>query len=242
MTKKMKLILVGITVLMLTGCSEKDLRQTYEIITASAEEVPLTQSEVVAALKDSLSRGISKGALVASAKDGYFGNPRLKIEFPTEVRKVEKALRKIGFGKDVDRFVKQLNRSAEKAATKAKPIFIKAITSMTIRDAFEILNGAEDAATRYLMRTTGDELREQFQPIVSDTLKETSATRYYGDIVKKYNQLPYVSDVDPDLEAYATDRAITGLFVIIADEEASIRANPGARTTKLLRRVFGSLD
>jgi hypothetical protein len=113
---------------------------------------------------------------------------------------------------------------------------------MTIRDAFDILNGAEDAATQYLIRTTGDDLREQFLPVVSDTLQETSATRYYGDIVNKYNQLPLVSDVDPDLEAYATDRAIEGLFVLIADEEARIRANPGARTTKLLRRVFGSLD
>ena len=242
MNRIMRLIPIGIVVLILAGCSEKDLRQAYEIVSASAEEVPLTNSEVVAALKDSLSRGISKGAHIASAKDGYYGNPRLKIEFPTEVRKVDEALRKIGFGKDVDRFVMQLNRSAEKAAAKSKPIFIKAITSMTIRDAFDILNGAEDAATQYLIRTTGDDLREQFLPVVSDTLQETSATRYYGDIVNKYNQLPFVSDVDPDLEAYATDRAIAGLFVLIADEEASIRANPGARTTKLLRRVFGSLD
>jgi hypothetical protein len=238
----MRLITIGIVVLVLAGCSEKDLRQAYEIVSASAEEVPLTSAEVVAALKDSLSRGISKGALIASAKDGYYGNPRLKIPFPTEVQKVEEALRKIGFGKDVDRFVMQLNRGAEKAAAKSKPIFIKAITSMTIRDAFDILNGAEDAATQYLIRTTGDDLREQFLPVVSDTLQETSATRYYGDIVNKYNQLPFVNDVDPDLEAYATDRAIAGLFVLIADEEASIRANPAARTTKLLRRVFGSLD
>ncbi len=238
----MRLIPIGIVVLVLAGCSEKDLRQAYEIVSASAEEVPLTSAEVVAALKDSLSRGISKGALIASAKDGYYGNLRLKIPFPTEVQKVEEALRKIGFGKDVDRFVMQLNRGAEKAAAKSKPIFIKAITSMTIRDAFDILNGAEDAATQYLIRTTGDDLREQFLPVVSDTLQETSATRYYGDIVNKYNQLPFVNDVDPDLEAYATDRAIAGLFVLIADEEASIRANPAARTTKLLRRVFGSLD
>ncbi len=242
MNRIMRLIPIGIVVLILAGCSEKDLRQAYETVSASAEEVPLTNSEVVAALKDSLSRGISKGAHIASAKDGYYGNPQLKIEFPTEVRKVEKALRKIGFGKDVDRFVMQLNRGAEKAAAKSKPIFIKAITSMTIRDAFDILNGAEDAATQYLIRTTGDDLREQFLPVVSDTLQQTSATRYYGDIVNKYNQLPLVNDVDPDLEAYATDRAIAGLFVLIADEEASIRANPAARTTKLLRRVFGSLD
>jgi hypothetical protein len=238
----MKLLVIGLTVLALTGCSEKDLRETIEIINASVEEVPLTQAEVSAALKDSLSKGISRGALEASARDGYLGNPRLKIEFPPEVKQVEKALRKIGLGKDVDRFVRQLNRSAEKAATKAKPIFIKAITSMTIRDAFEILNGETDAATQYLMRTTGNELRKQFRPIVSDKLGETSATLYYGDIVSKYNQLPLVKKVDPDLEAYATDKAIAGLFVLIAKEEANIRANPRARTTQLLRRVFGSLD
>jgi hypothetical protein len=113
---------------------------------------------------------------------------------------------------------------------------------MTIRDGFKILNGAPDAATQYLVRTTGKDLRKQFLPIVSDTLEETKATRYYGDIVKKYNQLPYVSKIDPDLEGYATDRAIAGLFLLIAEEEANIRANPGARTSKLLRRVFGSLD
>lgn len=229
-------------IVMLAGCSEKDLRQAYEVLTESTENAPLTTTEVVAALKDSLSQGISKGALIASARDGYYGNPRLKIEFPPEVSKVEEALRKIGFGKDVDRFVKQLNRGAEKAATKAKPIFIKAITSMTIEDAFGILNGADDAATQYLVRTTGGELRRQFLPIVSDTLQQTKATRYYGDIVNKYNQLPLVDDVDPDLESYATDQAIAGLFVLIADEEARIRANPAARTTELLQRVFGSLD
>ena len=113
---------------------------------------------------------------------------------------------------------------------------------MTIQDAFEILNGADNAATQYLVRTTGGELRQQFLPIVSDTLQQTKATRYYGDIVNKYNQLPLVDDVDPDLESYATDRAIAGLFVLIADEEARIRANPAARTTELLQRVFGSLD
>lgn len=242
MTNFTSLVAVVITVFVLAGCSEKDLRQAYQIYTESAEEVPLTSTEVVAALKDSLARGISKGAQIASAKNGYYGNPRLKIEFPPKVRKVEETLRKIGFGNEVDRFVKQLNRSAEKAATRAKPIFIKAITSMTISDAFEILNGSEDAATQYLVRNTGDALREQFLPIVSDTLQETSATRYYGDIVSKYNQLPFVNDVDPDLEAYATDRAIAGLFVLVADEEARIRADPAARTTQLLRRVFGSLD
>jgi len=238
----MKRLIICLALLALAGCSEKDLREAVEAINASIEEVPLSQAEVSAGLKDALSRGISRGAAVASAKDGYLGNPELIIPFPDEVKQVEKALRKLGLGKDVDRFVKQLNRSAERAATKAKPIFIKAITSMTIRDAFDILNGDVDAASRYLERKTGADLRKQFRPVVSEKLEETSATRYYGEIVNKYNQIPLVKKVDPDLEAYATDRAIEGLFLLIAKEEANIRANPRARTTQLLRRVFGSLD
>ena len=237
-----KPIVIAAVLLVLAGCSEKDLRQAYELVDAGAAEVPLTRAEVVAGLKDSLARGISKGAAQAAAENGYYGDSRLRIPFPPEIDKVEKTLREAGFGNEVDRFVRQLNRGAEKAAARAKPIFIKAITSMTIGDAFEILNGPPDAATQYLMRTTGDDLRAEFRPVVRDKLEETSATRYYGDVVSTYNKLPFVSKVDTDLETYATDRAIEGLFLLIADEEANIRENPGARTTKLLRRVFGSLD
>ncbi len=224
------------------GCSEKDLREAIEILEASAQEVPLTRTEVVQGLKDALARGISRGAAVAGVRDGYLGNPRIRIPFPEEVVQVEKALRGIGLGDEVDRFVRQLNRSAERAATRAKPIFIEAITAMTIGDAFEILNGADDAATQYLQRTTGDDLRAAFRPVIAEKLAETSTTRYYADIVERYNRIPLVKKVDPDLEAYATDKAIEGLFLLIAEEEANIRANPRARTTELLRRVFGSLD
>ena len=237
----MKIFITVLLMLGLAACSEKDIRQTIEIINESVEEVPLTKAEVSAALKDSLSRGISKAAIIASANDGYYANPALKIEFPSDAIKVEKALRKIGLGDEVDRFVRQLNRGAESAAEKAKPIFIKAITSMSIRDAFAILNGHQDAATQYLIRTTGDNLYDQFLPVVSDTLKQTKATRYYGEIVTRYNKLP-VRKVNPDLDDYATERAIAGLFLLVAEEEANIRANPSARTTQLLRRVFGSLD
>ena len=238
----MKKFIVILLMLGLTACSEKDIRQTIEIINESAEEVPLSTAEVTAALKDSLSRGISKAAIIASADDGYYANPALKIEFPSDAIKVEKALRKIGLGGEVDRFVRQLNRGAESAAEKAKPIFIKAITSMSISDAFAILNGQPDAATQYLIRTTGDDLYDQFLPVVSDSLQQVKATRYYGEIVTRYNQIPGVRKVNPDLDDYATERAVAGLFLLVAEEEANIRANPRARTTQLLRRVFGSLD
>ena len=234
--------LVLMLALLLSACSEREMRQAIDVIGASLDESPLSEAEVSAALRDALGVGISKGTAIASAKNGYFGNPSLKIEFPREARKVEKALRRIGLGKDVDRFVRQLNRGAEKAATRAKPIFIDAIRAMTIRDAFEILNGDSDAATRYLMRNTGDELYAAFLPVVSETLRQTRATRYYDDIVRQYNRLPGVKKVNPDLDAYATEKAIQGLFLLIAEEEARIRANPAARTTELLRRVFGSLD
>ncbi len=237
-----KKILILVSLLLASACSEKDLRQALEVIEASAQEVPLTRPEVVQGLKDALAKGVSRGAAVASAKNGYLNNPKLKIPFPEEISQVENALRKIGLGGEVDRFVRQLNRSAEKAAVKAKPIFIKAITSMTIRDAFEILNGAPDAATQYLLRTTGGDLSDAFRPVVAEMLEETSTTRYYGDIVNRYNRIPLVKKVDPDLGTYATNKAIEGLFLLIAEEEANIRANPRARTTQILRRVFGSLD
>lgn len=237
----MKLLIVVLALLSLAGCSEKEIRQAYELVN-SGIEAPLTREEVSAGLRDALARGISKGAASASAKDGFLGNPSIKIPFPPEVERVESALRDIGLGAEVDRFVRQLNRGAELAAAEAKPIFIRAITSMTIEDAFGILQGEHDAATQYLKRTTGDELYARFRPIVRNTLAETSATRHYGDIVKRYNSIPFVNKVDPELENYATRRAVDGLFVLIAEEEANIRANPRARTTELLKRVFGSLD
>lgn len=238
----MKTKLFILLLLLLSACSAKDQRQIIDLINSTAEEVPLTQQEVVAGLKDALARGIAQGAIRASAQDGYYRNPLLRIEFPAELSKVEKALRNIGLGNEVDRFVLQLNRGAEKAAARARPIFIKAITSMTIRDGFAILRGEPDAATQYLRKSTGDDLRQQFLPVVSDTLEETNATRYYGEIVNRYNQLPLVKKVNPDLEGYATARAIEGLFRLIAEEEANIRNNPSARASQLLRRVFGSLD
>lgn len=237
-----KLLTIAIALLGLSACSGKDLRQVYEYVDETVVEAPLTQQEVSAALRDALARGISRGAAQAASKDGYYGNARLRIPFPPELKRVEQAFRDVGLGTEVDRFVLQLNRSAEQAAAKAKPIFIDAITSMTIGDAFDILNGPPDAATRYLERTTGELLQAEFRPVIGDALDETSATRYFDDLIRAYNKLPFTRRVDPDLEGYATDGAIEGLFVLIADEEARIRADPGARTTRLLRRVFGSLD
>lgn len=200
---------------------------------------PLTSAEVSSGLKEALINGITKGTDLTSKLDGYYKNPEIKIPFPPDVKKVEDKLRQLGMGSDVDKFVMTLNRGAEDAAKEAKPIFISAIKQMTIDDAFSILKGQPDAATQFLKKTTTVQLKEKFKPIVQTSLDKVSATKYYGDLVGNYNRVPFVSKVNPDLNEYATDMAIQGLFTMIAKEEKSIRQDPAARTTDLLKKVFG---
>jgi hypothetical protein len=201
---------------------------------------PLTTAEVGEGLKEALINGISKGSDQVSQLDGYFKNPEIKIPFPPDVKKVEDRLRQIGLGGEVDKFVMTLNRGAEDAAREAKPIFIAAIKQMTIEDAWAILKGDPDAATQYLMRTTSPQLKEKFKPVIQASLDKVNATKYYGEIINRYNSIPLVQKVNPDLNEYATDLAMKGLFTMIAKEEKNIRENPVARTTELLKRVFGA--
>jgi hypothetical protein len=230
-----------VLVLMLTACTSAQINQTIgEVNKTIGSDAPLTSDEVANGLKEALIKGISNGSDLASQVDGYFKNPQIKIPFPPDVKKVEDKLRQIGLGSEVDKFVMTLNRGAEDAAKEAKPIFIAAIRQMTIQDAFGILRGETDAATQYLKRTTSPLLKEKFKPVIQNSLSKVNATKYYSDIVNKYNSIPLVQKVNPNLDDYATDMAIQGLFVMIAKEEQEIRANPAARTTELLRRVFGS--
>jgi hypothetical protein len=236
----MKRIAILLTIV-LCGCTSAQINQTIgEVNKSLGSGTPLTTEEVANGLKEALIKGISNGSDIVSQLDGYFKNPEIKIPFPPEVKKVEDRLRQIGLGKEVDKFVMTLNRGAEEAAKEAKPIFISAIRQMTIQDAWGILKGEPDAATQYLKRTTSSLLKDKFRPVVQTSLDKVQATKYYGDIVTRYNQIPMVQKVNPDLNEYATDKAIEGLFIMIAKEEKNIRANPAARTTELLRRVFGS--
>lgn len=230
-------------ILICCACSTAQINQTIGDVNKTlggGTSQPLTTSEVAEGLKEALIKGISTGSDLVSQVDGYFKNPEIKIPFPPEVKRVEDKLRQIGFGSEVDKFVMQLNRGAEDAAKEAKPIFISAIRSMTIQDAWAILRGEQDAATQYLKRTTSDQLKTKFKPVIQTSLNKVNATKYYGDIVNRYNQLPLVQKVNPNLDEYATDKAIEGLFVMIAKEEKNIRENPIARTTELLKKVFGS--
>jgi len=198
----------------------------------------LTKDEVASGLKEALEKGTNKGTDQASKTDGYFKNPAIKILFPPDAQKVETKLRQVGMGDDVDKFILSLNRAAELAAEEAKPIFISAIKSMTIQGAFGILKGETDAATQYLNRTTSDQLYSKFKPIIKKALDAVDATKYYDDLISAYNKIPLVDKKNPDLDDYATNEGIDGLFTLIAVEEANIRNNPGARTTDLLKKVF----
>lgn len=237
----MKKVIFACLILM-GGCTSAQVGTTLNELNKAlgSQQQGLTTDEVAAGLKEALINGISNGSDLASQLDGYFKNPRIKIPFPPDVKKVEDKLRQVGLGSEVDRFVMTLNRGAEDAAKEAKPIFITAIKSMTIQDAWGILKGNETAATDYLRRVTSDQLREKFKPVIASSLEKVNATKYYSDLVTTYNKLPLVQKVDPDLNEYATTKAMDGLFLLIADEEQKIRKDPVARTTELLKKVFGA--
>jgi hypothetical protein len=236
----MRLLVLALLSAVLGACTTAQINQTLgDVNDALGSETPLTTAEVTEGLKEALIKGISNGSDMASQMDGYFRNPSIKIPFPPEVKKVEDKLRQLGLGGEVDKFVMTLNRGAEDAAKEAKPIFISAIKSMTIQDAWAILRGDDNAATEYLKRTTSAQLREKFTPVIANSLNKVNATKYYGDIVNTYNKVPFVEKVNPDLTSYATTKAMDGLFLLIADEEKKIREDPVARTTELLKKVFG---
>lgn len=234
--KKTLLLLVVV----LGSCTTAQINQAIGDVNKTFGQGAPTTSEVAEGLKEALIKGVSWGADLVSQTDGYFGNPEIKIPFPPDVKKVEDRLRQIGLGSEVDKFILTLNRGAEDAAREAKPIFVDAIKSMTIEDAWGILRGEDDAATQYLRRTTGIRLEEKFKPVIKASLDKVNATRYYSDIVTTYNRIPLAEKVNPNLDDYATQKAIDGLFIMIAKEEKRIREDPVARTTELLKKVFGA--
>jgi hypothetical protein len=200
----------------------------------------LTEKDAADGIKEALIKGTDEGVKIVSVLDGYWGNPEIRIPFPPEAREAESKLRAIGMGKKVDEFNESMNRAAEKAATEAKPIFIAAIKGMTIKDAINIVKGENNAATVYLRNTTSPELISKFQPVIKTSLDNVNATKYWNDLITIYNKIPLVKKINPDLSQYVTQKAIDGLFVMIAKEELKIRKDPVARTTDLLKRVFGS--
>jgi len=200
----------------------------------------LTEKDAADGIKEALVNGTGESVKLVSALNGYWGNPEIKIPFPSEAREMETELRNIGMSKKVDEFNESMNRAAEKAANEAKPIFIAAIKGMTVKDAISIVRGADNAATIYLKNTTSSELIIKFQPIIKTSLDNVNATKYWTNLITIYNKIPLVKKMNPNLTEYVTQKAIDGLFVMIAKEELKIRKDPMARTSELLKRVFGN--
>lgn len=166
----------------------------------------------------------------------------VKIALPAELQKVESGLRKVGLGSLADEGVKALNRAAENAVKEATPIFVDAITQMTIADATNILMGQQNAATQYLQRTTTKSLYQKFNPVIKSSFDKVGADQIWSNIISKYNAIPMVQKVNPDLTDYVTEKALEGVFVMIEKEELNIRNNVSARSTNLLKSVFSLQD
>lgn len=194
--------------------------------------------DIAEGLKQALQVGTERGVQKLSAVDGFFANAAIKILMPEEAKKAEQKLRTIGFGKQVDNAILSMNRAAEDAAKNAAPIFINAIKQITIQDAASILKGSDFAATDFLKSKTSIELTKAFRPVIEASLDKVNATKYWNTIFTTYNKLSF-NKVNPDLSAYVTDKALSGIFYQLGLEEQKIRKDPAARTTELLRQVFG---
>ena len=203
----------------------------------------ITDAEAAQGIREALNQGVDKGISFLNKTDGFFGNEAYKLFLPPDAKKIETALRTIGMGNMVDKAILQINRGAEDAVGYAKPIFVDAIKEMTISDAINIVRGQSDAATNYFRQKTTEKLTAAFTPVIKTSLDKLSATKYYADVVNSYNNLPTTfNKINPDLPSYVVGKAIDALFDRIAKEEANIRQNPVARTTEILRKVFGSVS
>lgn len=200
-----------------------------------------TEQEAVTGIRQALDKGVSTGISSLNRQDGFFGNNAYKLFLPPDARKIENVMRDIGLGRTVDQAILQINRAAEDAVGYAAPIFTDAIREMTIQDAWNIVRGQQDAATRYFREKTTAKLTQAFAPIIQRSLDQLQATRHYSELVTAYNKLPTTfNKLNPDLPSYVTEKAVDALFDQIAKEEANIRANPRARTTEILKKVFGN--
>jgi uncharacterized protein YaaQ len=204
--------------------------------------VGITQDEAANGLKEALKNGTGVGTDFLSKTDGFLKNATYKILFPPEAQKVEQTLRSVGLGNMCDKAIESINRGAEMAVAEAKPVFVNAISAMTISDAINIVTDGNGAGTSYLKRTTSDQLKVKFSPIIQLSLDKVGATRYWTDAINAYNKIPTVQKINPDLNAYVTNKAMEALFNQIELEENKIRQDPLKRTSELLKKVFNCAD
>ena len=202
----------------------------------------LSQAEIGNGLKEALNNGITKQVTKLTVTDGFLKNEAVKILLPSELQVVDKKLRQIGLSSLADEGLKVLNRAAEDAVKEATPIFVDAVKQMTFNDAKNILMGNESSATTYLQNTTSTALYAKFNPVIKNSFAKVGADKVWNNIITKYNSIPLVNKVNPDLTDYTTNKAMEGVFKMIAVEEGNIRTNLNARSSDLLKKVFALQD
>lgn len=233
-----KTICLVLTVFMLQSCAE--MQQVLEQL--PQQTGGLSQLEIGNGLKEALDKGISQQVSKLTATDGFYKNNLVKILLPDELQKVDKTLRSVGLSSLADEGLKVLNRAAEDAVKEATPIFVDAVKQMSFNDAKNILLGSDNAATQYLQNTTSTALYAKFNPVIQKSFAKVGADKIWNQIITKYNSLPLTTDVNPNLTDYTTNKAMDGVFKMIAVEEKDIRNNISARTTTLLQKVFALQD
>jgi hypothetical protein len=236
--KTLRLIAGLIIIISFSTCTVTEINKTLNSLSTTSNTGTLTNTEIIQGLKEALKVGTNNSVTSTSKVDGFFKNTTIKIPWPADAATAETKLRALGMGTQVDKVVETLNRGAEEAAKSAAPIFLKAITDLTITDGLTILKGANNAATEYLKTKTTSSLTTAFLPTVKTALSKVEITKYWTPLTTTYNAIPLVTPVNTDLNNYVTGKAIDGLFKIIAAEELKIRTDPTARITDILKKVF----
>jgi hypothetical protein len=213
-----------------------------DVIKQLPQSTGVTEAEAAEGIKEALSQGLVKSVLQLNKEDGFFKDAFYKILLPPDAKKIENTLRDIGLGSMVDKAILQINRGAEDAAGYAKPIFVDAIKRMDIGDAIGLVRNGDTSATHFFRDKTTAQLTAAFMPVIKASLDKVNATKYYGDLVTRYNNFPTtIKKMNPDLNGFVTEKAINALFDLVAKEEKNIRTNFAARTTDLLKKVFGGI-
>ena len=226
----------------LKGLKNKALKLKNNLKNTPTKVPSISEDEAAKALREALNNGINNSVEIVSKVDGYLQSPEIKIPFPPDAKKIEDRLRSLGMNKLVDDAILYINRAAEDAANEAKPIIVQAIKNMTVRDAINIVKGEDNEATNYLKKNTFDSLYKKFIPPIEISLEKVNATKHWSTVINRYNKIPLVQKVNPDLDDYVTRKALDGLFIMIAKEEKKIRDKPLARVTETLKKVFDWVD
>jgi hypothetical protein len=233
-------LVVSMFILLTAFPASAQLDRLFKSLGGGEKGSGLSDVKIGSGLKEALKIGTENAVGFTGKKDGFFLNQAIKILMPEKLKTFEKGLRAVGYGPQVDEFVLSMNRSAEKATPFAKQIFWDAIGEMTFDDVKKILSGNDTAATDYFKGKTTSKLTDVFKPIVSNAMNEVGVTRQYKELVGRYESIPFVKKESYDLDQYVVTKALDGLFHMVGQEETKIRKNPTARTTDLLKEVFGS--